>query len=313
MAKLKNFFQKNKGTKKESAKNTTQATKDWRELAGKNEKRRFSLLVEDAIEAQRLQGIMVFGTVHGKIKEGDTVYLYQSMKPPMELKVLGLETGPRETAEVAKNRKVGVCLNVEDNTQIPRYSVISSVSPREQIKPKNMAVENPRLLGLTMEYKRLHETPEYFNLLLYELCYARFVVPFYMGQPPLPSPDGSVRFGKGAEVGIPSLRKSDDASKSVFPVFTDLGALWKWKGAFHEDQPKQTVILRLSEVISFVKQGHDGMVINAFGPVPVFLPADLLEQVAQTEMYKKLFAKKDAEAQKEETKEENTATAEKNM
>ncbi len=299
MGRLKNVFQKNKGENKTPAKNGGQETKDWRELAAKKERRRFSLLVEDAAEVQRLQGIMVLGTVHGKIKEGDTVYLYQSMKAPVEFKVLGLETGPRVTTEIAKNQKVGVCLNVEDKTMIPRYSVLSSVSPREVLAGGKSAVENPRLLGLTMEYQRLHEIPEYFNLLLYELCYARFVAPFYMDQPPIPSPDGTVRFAPGAKVGVPSLKKSGDESKSVFPIFTDLGAMWNWKDAFHEEQPRQTVVLRLPEVISFASQGHDGIVINAFGPMPVFLPLELLQQVAQTEMFKSLFVKEKTESKED--------------
>ncbi|MBQ9767130.1 MAG: SseB family protein [Lachnospiraceae bacterium] len=294
MGKLKNIFQKNKGQSNAPVNKTTEAPKNVKAMERKNERRRFSLLVEDAVEVQRLQGIMVLGTIHGKIKEGDTVYVYQSSKPPMELKVLALETGPRVTAEIAKNQKVGVCLNVEDKELISRYSVLSSVSPREVLAGGKAAVENPRLLGLTMEYQRLHETPEYFNLLLYELCYARFAAPFYMDQPPIPSSDGTVRFAPGAKVGIPSLKKSGDETKSVFPVFTDLGAMWNWKDAFHEDQPRQTVVLRLPEVISFASQGHDGIVINAFGPVPVYLPLDLLEQVAQTEMFKKLFEKKEA-------------------
>lgn len=291
MGRLTTMFQKNREGKK-SAKGSEQTAKIGKREAEKKENRRFSLLVEDALETQRIQGIMVLGTVHGKIKEGDTVYLYQSMKPPVELKALALETGPRVAAELAKNQKVGVCLNVEDATMIPRYSVLSSVSPREVLAGGKSAAENPRLLGLTMEYPRLHENKEYFNLLLYELCYARFVAPFYMEQPPLPDVDGTMKFAPEAKVGIPSLKMNGEEEKSVFPVFTDLGAMWNWKEAFHKEQPKQTVILRLSEVISFASQGHDGIVINAFGPVPVFLPLDLLQQVAKTEMFKKLFEKK---------------------
>jgi len=297
MSKLKNLFQKNQGQKKVAGKKTAEAPKDWREMAGKNEKRRFTLLIEDAVEVQRLQGIMVLGTVHGKIKEGDTVYLYQSMKPAIECKVLGLETGPRVTAEIAKNQKVGVCLDIEDATLIPRYSVLTNIAPREQIR--NNAVENPRFLGLMMEYKRLHELPEYFSILLYELCYARFVAPFYMECPPIPGANGSLTFPEGAKVGIPSLKRSADDSQSIFPVFTDMHALEKWDGAFHKDQPKQTVLLRLSDVIAYVKNGHSGMAINPFGPVSVFLPLDLLEQVEQSEMYRKMFSK---EEQSEEAK-----------
>lgn len=286
MGKIKELFRKNKKEQPEVSKDTAEEKKQGNEPVRRKTERRFSLLIEDAFQTNRIQGMMVLGMLHGKIREGDTVYLYQSSKPAMKLEVGGIEIGPRKPVNVAQNQQVGLCLDLKEKDAIPRYAVISSISPQEAADAA--VVENPRLLGLSMEYPRLHTNQDYFNLLLYELCQARFVVPVYMDRPPLPNPDGTLSFGKDAKAGFPSLKTSGDETKSVFPVFTDNGALWNWKEAFHPEQPKQTAAIRLPEVIRHVKNGHDGMVLNPFGPVPVFLPLDLLEKVEQTDVYQKL-------------------------
>lgn len=298
MGKIKELFRKNKKEQPEAPKENAAEKRQENEPVRRKTERRFTLLVEDAFKTSRIQGMVVLGMLHGKMREGDTVYLYQSSKPAMKLEVEGIEIGPRKAVNVAQNQQVGLCLDLKEKDAIPRYAVISSISPQEAADAA--MVENPRLLGLSMEYRRLHASQDYFNILLYELCHARFVVPFYMDRPPLPNPDGTLSFGKDAKAGFPSLKKSGDESKSVFPVFTDGGALWNWKGAFHPDQPKQAAAIRLPEVIRHVKNGHDGMVLNPFGPVPVFLPLDLLEKVEQTDVYRKLSG-----AEKEE-KERNS-------
>ncbi len=286
MGKIKELFRKNKGEQPGASRENIEKKRQENGPVRKKPERRFTLLVEDAVRPSRVQGTIVIGMLHGKVREGDTIYLYQSSKPAMELVVNGIETGPRKAVNVAQNQQVGLCLDVGEKDAIPRYAVISSISPQEAAD--TAMVENPRLLGLSMEYPRLHTNQDYINLLLYELCQARFVVPFYMDQPPLPNPDGTLSFGKDAKVGFPSLRKSGDEARSVFPVFTDGGALWNWKDAFHPEQPKQIAQIRFPEVIRHVKNGNEGMVLNPFGPVPVFLPLDLLEKVEQTDVYRKL-------------------------
>lgn len=286
MGKIKELFRKNKEEQPGASRENIEKKRQENGPVRKKPERRFTLLVEDAVRPSRVQGTIVIGMLHGKVREGDTIYLYQSSKPAMELVVNGIETGPRKAVNVAQNQQVGLCLDVGEKDAIPRYAVISSISPQDAAD--TAMVENPRLLGLSMEYPRLHTNQDYINLLLYELCQARFVVPFYMDRPPLPNPDGTLSFGKDAKVGFPSLRKSGDEARSVFPVFTDGGALWNWKDAFHPEQPKQIAQIRFPEVIRHVKNGNEGMVLNPFGPVPVFLPLDLLEKVEQTDVYRKL-------------------------
>lgn len=249
---------------------------------------RFTMLIEEAIETEEMPGIVVLGTVYGRIQEGDTVYLYRGERPTLKLSVLAIETGPKEMAVAAMNQKVGLCLNLEDKSEITKYAVISSTPAQEKFDI-NQVIENPRLLGLSMEYKRLYQNQEYYNALVSELCRANFVVSLYIDQPPLPNDDGTFSFGKGTHLGFPSLKKWDDETKRVFPVFTDWGALYQWKGAFHEGQPKQTMMIRLPVVISSVKNGHTGMVLNPFGPATVYIPLEILEQIEKSEGYRKMF------------------------
>lgn len=298
MGKMKGLFKKNK---KAVAINNSPMPK-VKEAPKSAEKDRFTFLIEDGFNASRLEGVMVLGNLHGKVKEGDTAYLYQSMKQPVVVKIIGIEIGPRSTVEWAKNQQVGLCLEVPEGTELSKYSVISNILQQGEIAP-NMEVENPRLLGLSMEYQRLHGMQDYFNVLLYELCQSYFAVPFYMDQPPLPSVDGSLKFGKDAKAGFPVLKKEGEEEKSVLPVFTDQGALWQWKGAFHKDQPKQVMAIRLPDVIAFVKRGHAGMVLNPFGPVAVYIPAELLAQIENTQVYKDKFKIKTEEKKQEEVTE----------
>lgn len=294
MSNFKRFFRKNKGVNIIPDKRKAVQTKveEKNGTAGKDADRRFTLLVEDAFESSRLQGVMVLGKIYGRIRVGDTVYLYRGEKPTLKLNVLAIENGPRDMTETAKNQKTGICLDLEDLSEIPKYSVICSTPPMETIE-RDTPIENPRLLGLTMEYKNLYQNPEYFDALVYEVCKARLVVSLYMDQPPVPNPDGTFSFGKGAHIGFPALKKWDDDTKSVFPVFTDWGALYNWKGAFHEGQPKRTVNLRIQDAIAATKNGHAGMVINPFGPATVYFPLELLEQIEQTEGYRKMFQEKE--------------------
>lgn len=297
MGKMKGLFAKNKKAAVRSNHSIAEE-KEMAKPASSVEKARFTFLIEDAFQASRLEGVMALGNLHGKVKEGDTAYLYQSMKPPVVVTVMGIEIGPRSTVEWAKNQQVGLCLSLPEGVELSKYSVVSNILQQGEVV-RNMEVENPRLLGLSMEYQRLHMVQDYFNVLLYELCQSYFVVPFYMDRPPIPSADGSLKFEKDAKVGFPVLQKEGEEKKSVLPVFTDQGALWKWKGAFHKDQPKQIMAIRLPDVIAYVKRGHAGFVLNPFGPVAVYLPAELLVQIEATQVYKEKFGRKEEKPQKE--------------
>ena len=252
--------------------------------------KRCSLLVEEIFESARIQGIMVIGNLHGRVREEDTMYLYQPGKPVKEVQVIGIELGPREVVETAKDCQVGIGLDIEDINEVSKFAVLSSVKPAEGEMAQRV-IENPRLFGLMMEYGRLYQNAAYMGELLYELCYAKFVIPLYMERPPLPQEDGTMAFGEETFVGFRSLKKPGDDSQIVFPAFTDEVATLGWKDAFQTGQPKRFATMQLPHLLVEVDRGHAGLVINPFGPVPVFFPKELLAQVEQSEVFKERYVR----------------------
>ncbi len=252
--------------------------------------KRCTLLVEDFFESSRMQGVMVIGNLHGRVREGDTLYLYQQEKPVKEVHVVGIELGPREVVDTARDQQVGVCLDLESVEEVSRFAVFSSVKPAEGEMAMRV-IENPRLFGLMMEYDRLYQNSVYMDTLLYELCYAKFLVPLYMERPPIPQPDGSIAFGEETFVGFRSLKKTDDENQLVFPAFTDEVATMTWKEAFQEGQPKRFATMQLPHLLMEVRKGHAGIAVNPFGPVPVYFSKELLSQVEKSEVFFNRYVK----------------------
>ncbi len=282
MGKIKSFFRKKQMSEKVQ-KQVAEAKRDAAEK--KSKKRRFCLLAEDVFETSRLQGVMVIGNIHGRVRVGDTMYLYCKDQQVKEVSVLDIELGPRNPVETAKDCQVGLCLNLEKAEEVPKLAVLSSVKPMEGEMAQRV-IENQRLFGLMMEYSRLYTNSTYMDELLYELCYAKFILPLYMEKPPVPQEDGSLVFPEDSFAGFRALKKADEEDKLVFPAFTDELATMSWKEAFHEGQPKRFATMVLPHLIHQVRQNnYAGLVVNAFGPVPVYFPMELLEQVEKSEVF----------------------------
>lgn len=254
----------------------------------KKQQQHYSLMVEDVFETNRLQGVMVIGNLYGKIKQGDAMFLYQPDKPAKLVHVLNIELGPRDEVFSAKNQQVGLCLDLESKDEVSKFAVLSDMAPLAGNLASKIVL-NPRLLGLTMEYRRLYTSSAYMEELLAELCRTRFLLPLYMEQPPIPQEDGTFAYNPEAQVGFRSLKKWDDETQTVFPAFTDEIAAMSWKDAFQKGQPRRYGVMLLPKLIDYVEKGHAGMVLNAFGPVPVFFPKELLAKVKESEIYKIRF------------------------
>ncbi len=295
MKKVRELFRRN-NKEKEHQNVPSEEAKEVREAQhgntdangeGKNDECRYTLLVEDTFELAEEEGIAAVGVLHGQMKVGDEVYLCHPARPIQKFAVMGMEIGPNHPVFRAKNQKVALQLEVKDKNKIPKYSVLCSSMPQQQVDGTT-AIENPRLVGMTMEYPRLHQNMDYFNLLVYDICHTSFVAPVYVDQVPEENGDKTVTLNRGTQLSFPLVKKWNDETQTVFPVFTDWGALWNWNGVF-ENRPQKTVILRFPDVVSITESGHAGMVINPFGPVPVYLPMDLIRQITQNEGYREEF------------------------
>lgn len=263
-----------------------------------NDNHRFTLVVDDTFQLLDNKGIVVTGKVHGKVKVGDAVYIFRPGGNVMLTQVHSMEIGLGTAASEAENQRVAIRLtDIKDKKEIAKFSVLTSIRP-QTVVDVNTAVENPYLLGLSMEYSQYYQNNEYFNLLIYEICHAHFIVPMYLNKEPEKQADGTAVFREGARMQFISIDHPEDETKRVFPVFTDWSALGNWKNVFDKAHPPKTLICRFPDAVTISKNFHGEIVVNPYGPVPVYLPADLIERITATEGYRKEFGESKDEAGK---------------
>lgn len=260
------------------------------------ENRRFTLLVESLSALPEAQGVVVGGNLYGTVQVGDEIYIIHPMGNIITTKVDGIEVGPNQTSDKAENQKVTILLrDIKEVEQVPKYTVLTSIKPQTTVDTR-VAVENPQLLGMSMDYPRLCRDNTYMNLMIYVLCHAHYVVPTSVDQEPVQTGEETATIQQNTRVRFPALQNPADKSKNVFPIFTDWTALANWKNLFDETHPPKSVIMRFPDVVA-VSNGS-GVVINAFGPTPILLTEALIEQIVGMEGYKQEFGSNAAEAVK---------------
>lgn len=258
--------------------------------------RRFTLLVENLSVLPEEQGVVVGGILYGTVQKGDEIYIIHPMGNIVTSKVDGIEVGPNQTADHAENQKITMLLrDIKSATQVPKYTVLTSIKPQTTVDTK-VAVENPQLLGMSMDYPRLCKDNTYVNLLIYVLCHAHYVVPASVDKEPVNNGNGTVNIQQDTRMRFPSLQDPADKSKNVFPIFTDWAALSNWKNLFDETHPPKSIIMRFPDVVAVCK--GSGVVINAFGPTPVLLSEQMITQIVGMEGYKQEFGGTPAETVK---------------
>lgn len=263
-----------------------QASKEQEELIRKanpmlssvaNEGRRFTMLVEDAKQLEGDKGIQLAGIVYGDIQLGDLVYFIFPNNMIMHSRIDGIEIGPDQNSNTAKNQRVVLWFEeIKDINCVPKYTVLTSIHPQGSVS-ENSAVENPQLLGLSRDYHRLVKDPNYFNVFVFVLCHAYFLVPVKT------TAEGT----DASKVQFPALKEPNNKGKSLFPVFTDWIAVVGWQQLFDEGRPPKAVILRFPDIVNICK--GNGMILNPFGPTAVALPDKLLEEIVNLEGYKQEF------------------------
>jgi len=244
-----------------------------------NEGRRFTLVVEDAKQLEDEKGIQVAGILYGKIQLGDLVYFILPNNMIMYSRIDGIEIGPDQTSNTAENQRVVLLFeDIKDINCVPKYTVLTSIHPQDRAE-ENSAVENPQLLGLSRDFHRLVKDSNYFNIFIYVLCHAYFLVPVKTNAE---SGDAQVQF--------PALKDPVDATKSIFPVFTDWYAVAGWQQLFENGKPPKAVILKFPDVVNVCK--GSGVMLNPFGPTAVMLQDKLIEEIINLDGYKLEFENK---------------------
>lgn len=270
-------------------KGSTQAKNADEQQTAANDNRRFTFIVDDTFQLLNNMGIVVAGKVHGKVKAGDAAYMIKTDGTVILTQVDAMEVGLGVAASEAENQNVAIRLvNIKDKKEIAKFSVLTSIRP-QNVVDVNTAVENPYLLGLSMDYSQYYQDNVYFNLLVREACHAHFIVPMYLDKEPEKQADGSAVFREGAHMQFVSIKHPEDETKDVFPVFTDWAALGKWKNIFDETNPARTIIFSFPDAVAISEKSRGGIVINPYGPVPIYFSEDLVERITAMEAYRKEF------------------------
>lgn len=252
-----------------------------------NEGRRFTLLVENAKQLAEDEGIMIAGMLYGTLHIGDEVYLLLPNHAVRTTQIDGIEIAAGQNAETAENQKVVLQFKeIKDINMVPKYTVITSIRPQDN-PTVNTMIENPQLLGLSMDYPRLNKDPLYMNLLVFELCHAHFLVPARVAANTVKNDDGESVFKQDTQVRFPGIQDPMDSSKSVFTIFTDWRALANWKNLFDKNHPPKAIIMRFPDVVN-VAAGN-GVMLNAFGPTSIYLPAEVVDKITSLDGYKQEF------------------------
>lgn len=241
--------------------------------------------------------IKVTGDLHGEMHVGDKVYVYRPGGTVVMTEVLEITRADEEknegAADGAKNARIGVSLKfkfknvgIDPEKLIPKYCVISSVKPAANPKA---AVENPAVLGLSMKYKDCSEDKEYMKILSSHITNGRYLVPAHEDGI---GPDGKrklkiVAFNRSTGANASQLEGEEDVR--MMPLFTDLGALSAWKALFADGKKPAVVVMSFPEAVAASVKNSMDLVFNAFGPVPVRFPREIVENISKSKIFIERF------------------------
>ena len=231
---------------------------------------RFSLMAENIFAVDENESIAIVGMLHGTMNVGDEFFIVHPKFPA------GLKSRAEtlvvngETPKSASNCRVAVKItSVTDPAAIPKFSVVCSTAPQIRTEPSK-PVENPFLVGLTMEYNRFVKDSEFTYTFMAALLTSRYITPAAM-EISEPNEDGKVTV-KNSRISFRLLRHPNDENTFVLPVFTDAATLRLWKAGLEEkDGEKPKTLLMPFERAAEVGLKNGGIVINPFGPASVFV------------------------------------------
>ena len=249
------------------------------------EKRRYTLMITNVIHEEHL---LVEGIVHGEIKNGDLAALLLSDGTSKRVRVAAMQKGGITVLE-AKDEPVQLTLDglKNVNPDYLRFAVISSVLPTDNKPAVN--VENPLLYGMTYEYARYSREHEFMTRFIRVLTHSRFTVPVMMEHMPSVI-DGKVGFSQDTKIGFMGVNRTDSGKEvRTFALFTDMEALKGWKQLFRSGKQPSTLGITFQDAVNIMWKGHQGLVINPFGPVFVYLPSELIDVITKQDTYRKEF------------------------
>ena len=239
-----------------------------------NEGRRFFLVVEDQDTVET--DVKVVGNLHGPMKEEDKVFIYKpdfKVTPAVVKEIQPYEGGESTGSSDPKSRRVVVTLAIPVPETIPEFSVVASAKP-DTTGDKKVPVENPAVLGLSLEYKRFAKDRKYTEAFMTSILNGRFMV---AGIPK----EGKSADGKKA-LSLITMNDAKAGGDLMLPLFTDPGALSAWKELMKREQKPVVLIMDFKDAIKQSASKKLDFIINPFGPVPLKLPRLMIDKIAAT-------------------------------
>lgn len=266
--------------KKEVASAVEKAAADSKAPVKSSEKRRFTLLVEDAFQLKDNQGVVVGGNVHGVVKDHDKVYiLHPILGELVQAEIDGIEEGPMNMVNTAENTRVGLKFtSIKDRNKIPKYSVVTNIRPISKLTKEEPDAESPFLLGLCSEYDRLIQNGAFQSIFTFAVFSSRYITPVKVEVDMERTTEDRAVIKKDSKISFKLIRKPDDESILALPVFTDSTELRKWKQAYIDNEQPQNFFMTFEQCADIgLKNG--GFVINPFSEFPVFVSNDNIKHV----------------------------------
>ena len=251
------------------------------------EPRSFSLAVEAALRVKDDErGLVVIGMLFGKIRRGDPIYIYTVQKPVTFASAVRIEDKPGHEVTSASNQMVGIYINeLPDIREIMKYSVLSSRQPVLRVTDYR-SVENPALVGLARIFRKFQKDQNYINLLVYEICHAQFIIPTTVEVLEETGEDGR----KKTRVGIPAIAKKDDPSVRIFPLFTDVREMVRWRGLAEGGHQLKVLPLNFKTAVSMMKNGYSAIGMNSFSNSSLVLSKEMITSIVNSEGYRREFS-----------------------
>ena len=240
--------------------------------------RRFFLMVT-ASEDREDGTYGLKGSVHGEIKKGDKIFLHRPNGSVLEGTVEGIENDSDVAVDSIKAAVARIIVKFTSDIEegavpdevVPFYSVLTCVKPTDAKDPK-APIENPYLVGLTLEYKNYMKDKQYMRLLIKNIADAKFIVPIHPAQP---DPNGGKPIIK-----LITLKKSPEDPLPMVPLFTDIAALSAWKELFEKEGKPSIAMLGFKELAKKTQPEGPDFVLNPNGPLTINFPREVVNNIA---------------------------------
>lgn len=223
------------------------------------------------------------GTLHGKLNEGDTVYVYHPNGTALEaqIKEIEIEDGTDDGQEVdmIKGQVVWISVSFVSDVEgeaspeaiAPFYSVVTNIKPPVKEDAK-APVENPYLLGLSLEYPNYMKDKEYMRLLVKYFAEGRFIVPIH--------PAKQEKEGEKPVIKLITIKKSPEDPDIKVPLFTDIAALASWKELMQKEGKPSVAVLPFKDLAKLTAKEGPDFVVNSSGPLTINLPRQVVDNIA---------------------------------